>query len=89
MKQPSFTNQKVKEVSSFLQDYMQKNNIQELTADECATLLAQNNILSNQFGPKPGFNFRQMLREGRDGLISLVEGAYQARPNTRWRILKK
>ena len=27
--------------------------------------------------PKSGFNFRQMLRDGRDDLINLVDGAFQ------------
>jgi len=40
-------------------------------------------------GPKPGFNFRQMLRDGRDKSIILVDGAYQERPNTRWKISRK
>ena len=25
-----------------------------------------------------------MLRDGRDGLINLVDGVYQKRPNTKW-----
>ena len=45
-----------------------------MTADECAQLLADNNILLNNVGPKPGFNFRQMLRDGSDELIPLVKG---------------
>jgi hypothetical protein len=51
--------------------------------------LANNNILSNQIDPKPGFNFRQMLRDGRDGLIDFVEGAYQESPNKKWYIFNK
>ncbi len=85
----NFTNKQVKQVSNFLQNYMQHNNINSMTADECAELLASNNILPNDIGPKPGFNFRQMLREGRDKLIDLVEGAYQERPRTRWIIFRK
>ena len=81
-----FTATQVERVSKFLQDYMRHNNISVMYPDECATLLAQNNILPNDVGPKPGFNFRQMLRDGRDGEIPLVEGAYQERPNTKWHI---
>ena len=82
----SFTNEIVEQVSDFLQNYMIRNKIASLTADECASLLAINNILRNDIGPKPGFNFRQLLRDGRDGKINLVKGAYQARPHTRWLI---
>jgi len=85
----NFTNHQVKQVSDFLQNYMQHNNIISMSADECAGLLARNNILSNDVGPKPGFNFRQMLRDGRDQLIDLVKGAYQERPKTRWTIFRK
>ncbi len=84
-----FNNNQVAQVSSFLQNYMHKNNIASMSADECADLLAKNKILPNNIGPKPGFNFRQMLRDGRDKLIDLVEGAYQARPKTKWTIFKK
>ena len=84
-----FTNAKVAVVSTFLQNYMKSNNISHLLADECADLLADSGILPNDVGPKPGFNFRQMLRDGRDGYIDLVEGAYQERPNTRWHIFRK
>ncbi len=83
-----FTEKQVQEVSEFLQSYMRKNNFNHLTANECAELLAKENILTNQLGPKPGFNFRQMLRDGRDGKISLVKGATQERPGTRWSIYK-
>lgn len=84
-----FNNNQVKQVSNFLQDYMKKNNIASMTADECANLLAKNNILPNNIGPKTGFNFRQMLRDGRDELIDLVAGAHQERPKTRWTIYNK
>ena len=83
-----FNNHDVEKVSIFLQTYLRNNKLEYLTADQSATLLAKNRILSNEIGPKPGFNFRQMLREGRDGLINLVSGAYQERPNTRWYIYK-
>jgi hypothetical protein len=63
---------------------MKSENITFLTADQAALLLAQNNILPNNVGPKSGFNFRQMLRDGRDGLIEMVLSTYQERPNTRW-----
>ncbi len=79
-----FTSAKVKEVSEFLQNYMRANSIKQLTADECADLLAANNILPNDVGPKPGFNFRQMLRDGRDGKIPRVIGVGQERPHTKW-----
>ncbi len=88
MKTQNFNNTLVGEVSDFLQVFMVKNNIKSMTADDCAELLAGNNILSNKVGPKPGFNFRQMLRDGRDGKINLVAGAYQARPRAKW-ILNK
>ncbi|MFZ4400578.1 MAG: hypothetical protein ACOYO1_11130 [Bacteroidales bacterium] len=81
-----FNNNHVKRVSEFLQNYMKEKNIESLTADQCADLLSENNILPNDIGPKPGFNFRQMLRDGRDKMINLVDGAYQERPNTRWKI---
>lgn len=89
MLKSDFTNTKVAEVSEFLQNYMKTNKLMSLSADECASLLAKAGILSNEVGPKPGFNFRQMLRDGRDGFIQLVEGAYQERPNTRWTIVCK
>jgi len=81
-----YSNELVDRISIFLQNYMQTNNISSLTADEGAELLAKNSILRNDIGPKPGFNFRQVLRDGRDEKIKLVVGAYQLRPNTRWTI---
>lgn len=84
MKNTDFDNTLVNEVSNFLQKYMKENNINVLTADNCANLLAESNILSNKVGPKEGFNFRQMLRDGRDGKINLVDGAFQERPKTKW-----
>lgn len=83
-----FKNSDVKFVSDYLQYYMTKNNIDSMTADECAGLLSQGKVLSNKIGPKPGFNFRQMLRDGRDGKIDLVKGAEQERPRTRWKITR-
>jgi len=83
-----FNNELVEKVSSFLQGYIKDHKIESLTADECATILANNNILPNDIGPKPGFNFRQLLRDGRDGKINLVRGVYQERPHTRWLIKK-
>lgn len=88
MNQSNFDNDTVKEVSVFLQNYMKSEDIAFLTADEAALLLAQNKILPNDVGPKPGFNFRQMLRDGRDGLIDKILGVYQERPNTRWFIYR-
>jgi len=84
MKNSNFNNVLVSEVSNFLQEYMMKNNIDTLTADNCAELLGNSNILSNKVGPKKGFNFRQMLRDGRDEKINLVDGAFQERPKTKW-----
>ncbi len=86
---PEFTHQKVKDVSEFLQNYMRDNELAQLTADECADILATNNVLPNDVGPKPGFDFRQMLRDGRDKKIPLVTGAYQDRANTKWLIIFK
>ncbi len=83
-----FTNHDVEKVSIFLQTYLRNNKLDYLTADQSATLLAENGILSNEIGPKPGFNFRQMLRDGRDGFINSISGAYQERPNTKWYIYK-
>lgn len=84
-----FNNDQVAKVSRFLQNYMHENDIEHMTADECATVLSKYEILPNNIGPKHGFNFRQMLRDGRDNLIDLVEGAYQERPKTKWTIYKK
>ncbi len=81
-----FTNAQVRLVSQFLQAYMKEHHIDSLTADECAELLARYGILPNNVGPKPGFNFRQMLRDGRDGKIRLVTGASQLQAHARWRI---
>lgn len=82
----AFENSDVKFISDYLQYYMDKNNIDEMTADECADLLAQGKVLSNKIGPKPGFNFRQMLRDGRDSKIDLVLGAQQNYPRAKWTI---
>lgn len=82
----SFSAGQVEEVSNFLQSYMKRKGIKSLSADEAAELLADNNILPNNVGPQPGFNFRQMLRDGRDGKIPLVKGAYQVKPKARWTI---
>jgi hypothetical protein len=65
---------------------MREHNLAEMTADECAQLLADQKILPNDLGPKPGFNFREMLRQGRDGLIPKIRGVHQERPRTRWKI---
>jgi hypothetical protein len=84
----NFENSLVDKVSTFLQDYLRTNSLNFLTADESAELLAKHNILSNKVGPKPGFNFRQMLRDGRDKKINLVTGACQQRARTKWFIYK-
>ena len=78
----------VDKISAFIQSYMERNNLASLSADECAEVLANNSILPNNVGPKPGFNFRQVLRNGRDGKNKLIEGAFQSRPKTRW-IIKR
>jgi hypothetical protein len=82
----NFDNNMVKKVSDFLQTYVKTNNIKSLTADECADLLDENRILSNEGHPKSGFNFRQLLRDGRDKKIDLIKGAYQESPHKRWQI---
>lgn len=83
----TYTNNKVKLVSNFLQAHMRKNNIASMTADQCASLLAVEAILANTKGPKPGFNFREMLRQCRDGVIkSMVVGVYQKKPGASWKI---
>jgi hypothetical protein len=81
-----FTAEQVDFVSSFLQGHMARRNIASLTADECAELLDQSGLLAAAGHPKKGFRFRQMLRDGRDGKIALVEGARQERPKTQWLI---
>jgi hypothetical protein len=82
----TFTNEKVREVSQFLQEYMRRRSRATMTSDECADVLSWGNILSNQVGAKPGFNFRQMLRDGRDGHIHMVAGASQERRHSKWMI---
>jgi len=79
-----FSKEQVVEVSAFLQEHMKANRLKSMVPDECAELLAKHGILPNDVGPKPGFNFRQMLRDGRNGLIPLVKGARQSAPNKRW-----
>ena len=86
MKTTNFDNSLVNQVSEFLHKYMTNNKIDIMTADECADLLAKNKILRNDEGPKPGFNFRQLLRDGRDGKINQIEGVYQEKPRARWNI---
>ena len=83
----TYTDKEVITVSDFLQAYMKKNNISSMTADQCAGVLAQATILTNTKGPVPGFNFREMLRQCRDGVISSkVVGVYQKEPGSRWKI---
>jgi mismatch-specific thymine-DNA glycosylase len=83
-----FSPNQVRTVSNFLQNYMDENNIHVLRPDECAILLADAGILSNEVGPAMGFNFRQMLRDGRDGKIPLVAGASQERAKKPWYIYR-
>lgn len=84
----SFSIDQVRVVSNFLQQNMQTNNKISLTADECAELLAINNVLCNNVGPKPGFNFREMLRQGRDQIIPLVDGVFQEEQDKEWSIFR-
>jgi hypothetical protein len=81
-----FTESQVAVVSGFLQRHMKANRIASMVPDDCAELLAKHGMLPNDVGPKKGFNFRQMLRDGRDGLIPLVTGARQSAPHRRWHI---
>ena len=90
----SYTADFVQKVSDVLQNHMRRNKRESMTADKCAVLLANRRILPAG-PPKLGFNFRQMLRDGRDGKIGrdgkkipLVTGAWQARPHTKW-IIKR
>lgn len=73
MENTNFTNEHVTKVSDFLQSYMLENDIDEMTADECADVLLSKGLME-QIPPKPGFNFRQMLRDGKDGKIDMIEG---------------
>lgn len=84
-KTASFSNNDVGRVSDFLQDHMKAHGLKSMTADECADLLSNQSILQKT-PPQPGFNFREMLRQGRDGKIDLVIGARQDRPRRRWHI---
>lgn len=85
-KKLNFDNDLVQRVSDFLQNHMAMNNLDSLTADECADLLDENKILSSEGHPKSGFNFRQLLRDGRDKKIDLVLGVFQERPRKSWQI---
>lgn len=86
MNKNNYSNELVELVSDYIQKYMKINNINTLSADECSEILNRSGILPNNVGPKKGFNFRQLLRDGRDGNINLVKGVYQIRPRTRWLI---
>ncbi len=87
-KMSNFANKKIKEVSIFLHKYKRKNKLTSLSASECVNIFDQNNILSSNFGPKPDFNYRDMLRDGRNKTISLVNGTHQKQPNTKWTIFR-
>lgn len=63
----------VQKISKHLQDYMKSNNLDFLTADESASLLAKSALLTNTIGPKPGFLFRQLFRDGRDKKLSQLK----------------
>lgn len=71
-----FTQKQVDDVSDFLQTYLQKNNLEFITPNIACELLDKIGILSNKLKPQPAFNFRQMLRDGRDNKIKLVTGAF-------------
>jgi hypothetical protein len=65
---------------------MARKEIRELTADEYAVHLDSSGLLKVSAHPEAGFRFRQMLRDGRDGKIDLLDGAVQAPPQARWTI---
>lgn len=88
MRRSTFTDEQVSRVSDFLQNHMRTNGIEYMVPDDCAKLLAKHGVLPNDIGPKQGFNFRQMLRDGRDGLIDRVTGAEQSTPHKRWFIYR-
>lgn len=72
----------VKAVSKCLQNHMNMENIPDMTADACAIVLDNYGIFKLGLAGPPGappFMFRQLLRDGRDGLIPLVTGAEQAK----------
>jgi len=82
-----YTQREIDTVSKFLQNHMLESGVKYLTADQAAELLAKNSILRNDKGPKPGFNFREMLRQGHDGKVARMKGVYQLRPGSRWKII--
>lgn len=82
------TSERVQLVSDFLQKYMAKNVVSELSADQCATQLDKVGVLSSEGHPKPGFNFRQLLLDGRDKKVEMVKGASQNEKSKRWKIEK-
>ena len=55
----AFENSGVKFISDYLQYYMYKNNIDEMTADECADLSAQGKVLSNKIGLNSDSNLNE------------------------------
>lgn len=84
-----FNDAQVDWVSSLLQGHMARHGIESMTPDECAQLLHQSGLFTIGRGLlKPGFRFRQMLPDGRDGKIALVQGAEQA-ANRRWTIRRE
>jgi hypothetical protein len=81
----------VKAVSKCLQNHMNMENIPDMTADACAIVLDSYGILKIGLAGPPGapaFMFRQLLRDGRDGLIPLVTGGEQATKRGEWIIRK-
>lgn len=83
-----YSNEQVEEVSYYLQYYMYQHNVKYLTADQAATILNHIDVLSNDKGPKPGFNFREMLRQGKKEIINMVTGAWQKKKNSTWYVFK-
>lgn len=83
-----YSNEKVKEVSYYLQYYMHQHGRQYLTADEAAIILNHINVLTKEKGPKPGFNFREMLRQGKKDTINMVTGAWQKKKGSTWYVFR-
>jgi hypothetical protein len=81
-----FSAEQVDFASSLIQGHMARHDLLEMSADQCADLLDRSGVLPAIGHPKRGFRFRQMLRDGRDGKIPLVDGAIQSRPRTVWTV---
>lgn len=88
MNEFEYSNEQVQEVSSYLQYYMHQHKLKYLTADRAATILNHIDVLSNEKGPKPGFNFREMLRQGKKDVINMVTGAWQKKKGSTWYVFR-